>query len=104
MVTNLLPFAVILHLVFGMWAMSNETFFASTGLDTSIEGAGNGTAIGISSTSKVLGEGWSSMILERLTHKNCYFAFLIFVLLIVKTLWQVSDRSGGRGALETHTN
>jgi hypothetical protein len=94
-VTDILPYAVLMHLMFGMWMMSNEEFFsASAGVainpnfGNSTDTLGVGVDVGVLDASQYFGDNvLMQTVWDRFTHGNCYIMLFVFVALVVVMLW-----------------
>ena len=91
-VSSILPYAVMLHLMFGMWMMSNDEFFSAAGVMLTTD-FGNSTKVPLDlsvnlDASSYFGDNlFMQTVYERFTHKNCYIMFAVFLLLLVSLLW-----------------
>mmetsp|Transcript_21 Transcript_21/g.39 ORF Transcript_21/g.39 Transcript_21/m.39 type:complete len:1400 (+) Transcript_21:55-4254(+) len=92
-VSSLLPFSVVLHLMFGMWMMSNEEFFKpeAINLDTSTNSTAASVVpvdVSVSDLSTTFGDNaFMGEVYDRFTHTNNLASLILLVLLITGLLW-----------------
>lgn len=98
-VSRVLPFSILLHLLFGMWMFSFPGFFEAGGItleqNTTLSSLGEGDdeEEGGSSGAVSSVEGWfednlfREEVYNRCTHKNTIFFLIVFLLMLIDLVW-----------------